>query len=212
MDAPLILIDNDLFILLAGSDLLEAACESLGFSFADLRRLDALKYMLLKPGRSLQKKPQAVLDKALAACDRVASLQTRPNSDDILSRLTVFTEIDGGEALLYATICENDCWLLGSGDIRAMVKLSNEESLVDIRKAVAGRVISLEVVCECLVKTRDVEFIQRAFQPVLGCDAKLMSLFGGTSYTRDCRLAAISSYRKHLESQVGSDLLYVGRQ
>lgn len=211
MGDQILLIDSDLFILLSSAQLLDRVSELLGIHTANLRRLDALPHMLRKPGRSMRRKyPQAVMDQALLDCDRIKGLTERPVSDEVLSRLLRPEDnIDDGEALLYSIVYERQCWLLGSGDKRAMMGLSQSPDLADIRDGVAGRIISLEVVCELLLKNETVEQVAATLGPLSDINQTLRILFGsGGPYTTEDRLDAVASYRRDLEKQVGDDFLF----
>ncbi len=210
-DDELLLIDSDLFILLSASGLLDRVVELLGFSIKQVRCLSALPHMLRKPNRSWRRKyPQQILDRALIDVNRIVSLSDRPDSDETFDRLIkADDDMDGGEALLYTTLCERNACLLGSGDKRAMKVLGAMKDLSDIRQQVAGRVVSLEVVCELLLKADDVAEITEAFLPLCDVNQTLIVLFGsGRPFTTKDRLEAVASYRRDFEKAVGRDFLY----
>ena len=208
-DEQLLLIDTDLFILLSGSGLVDRVVDLLGFSIQQVRRLEPLPHML-KKSRTLRKNyPQAIRDQALADCERVAGLVEQPTDTDVINRLIQIDRIDDGEALLYATVHEKKCWLLGSGDKNAMQALAKAETVADVRDGLSGRVISLETVCELLLQNDDVNEVASAFSPLCKLNKSLMVFFGsGGPYTKEDRLRSVTSYRRDLETTVGEDFLY----
>jgi|GEM_PF-919746 len=208
-DDELLLIDPDLFILLSASGLLDRVVELLGFPIENVRRLAALPFML-KSSRQMRKKyPEELRNKVLSDCDRIPGLDDAPTDADVMDRLIQIDRIDDGEVLLYASVHEQKCWLLGSGDKRAMTALATAESVADVRDGIAGRVISLEVVCELLLKADDVNTITKAFLPLKDVNVTLKSVFGsGGPFKTEDRLEAVASYHRDLEKTVGKDFLY----
>ena len=205
----LLLMDSDIFVLLAGAGLLDRAITALGFSVEKVRRLAALPHQLRK-GRSFRQRfPGPIRSLALAECQRVAAIENRPDDDDALARLIAIDDIDEGEALLLALTAESDVCYLASGDKRALVALATRDAVQKIRQAVAGRIISLEIVLEALVEAEGAANVGPALASIRAANTTINVLFGHqTDFDQQDRLRAIASYRDDLIRQVGEDFLY----
>jgi hypothetical protein len=172
-----LLVDSDVFVLLAASGSLPRVAELLGFSPEQLGRLAALPHMLQR-GRSFRKKySQDVRAKAGTVADAIPAILERPADDDRLQLLLSITGIDEGEALLYGLLAESaHCWLT-SGDKTAMRALAGQESLLAIRSMIAGRVICLESILKMLILADGVAGVAEAWLPLKDSYKSLSVIF-----------------------------------
>jgi hypothetical protein len=204
----LLLIDTDVFVLLAAAGLVGRVAELLGFELTEVRRLHPVERQLTRGRQFRQRFPEPVREKALFAARTVAPITERPEDDTLLQKLTL-TDIDEGEALMIALLAENPSWLLTTGDRRALVSLAKDSALADVRAAVAGRLVPIESVLRKLVTTDGVEAVAAAFAPVRDCDIKLRVIFSEANATNlDSCLEGIDSYLAALKREVGEGLLY----
>ena len=204
----LLLIDTDVFVLLAAAGLLERIAGLLGFEPDQVRRLHPVEAQLRRGKKFREKFPETVRTSALAAARTVKPLTERPANDAILQKLVV-TDIDEGEALLFASLVENPAWLLTTGDRRSLAALATHTELAEIRDALAGRLVCLETVLRLLVTTDGVEKIAAAFSCVRDCDTKLRVIFSEANATNiDSCLEGIDSYLASLKREIGNELLF----
>jgi len=203
MEERLLLVDSDIFILLAGAGMLDRAIELFGFSRSTTRRLEALPYQLRKWEAS-GSYPRHVCNAALQQCRAVAALTEQPMGLNAVSRLLDVKGIHSGEAVLYALLMERPSYYLASGDKRGMVAVATAPELADIRSAVAGRIICLEAVLGMLIREDGPDAVKAAFVPLCTCNKSLTVFFSET----DC-LEAVHSYFNDLVRQTGEGFLMV---
>ena len=209
MAEKILLIDSDIFILLAGADILEKAIGLLGFKMVNLRRLDALPHQLQRGKSFRQKYPKPVLDKALEWCDRVKPFVDRPADDDLQQALANVQRIDPGEAVMLGLLAEQEVFLLASGDKASMRALAQTPALADLKKAVSGRVIWLETILRLLLGKHETPMVARSFAALRDANMTLRVVFSqGEQTPLDHCLEAVDSYYKALVSEVGEGFLF----
>lgn len=205
-----LVIDSDVFILLAGSDLLMPALSLLGIQPADAQRLPALEYQLQRSSRWARVYPEGVRRMALAACRRIPPLTERPTSDAALQQLIAVEAIDEGEALVFALMIEQHGLYLASGDKRAMRALATAPHLRQVRDGIAGRVLCLESLLRLLVERQGLEAIADALPPVRDQYQTLRVAFSaGVATTKMSFDAAITGYLTDLIRDTGPGFLYL---
>jgi hypothetical protein len=199
-----LLIDSDVFVTLAGSDLLFRTLELLGFTPVQARRLDPLPHMLAKRPM-VNVYSTDVRQRAQIACGQVQGLREKPKNRSVESRLLEVADI--GEALLYAIATESPNALLASGDKAAMRAICSDPALQDVHDAVAGRVICFETLMRMLVHADGVGAVAAGFRAIT--HHKTIQVVFSEVNSRDqiqC-LAAIDSYLRELRGWVGDEFL-----
>jgi hypothetical protein len=205
-----LLVDSDIFILLAASGSLRRAAELLGFSQDQLRRLDALTHMLRESKRLQKKYSQEIRDKARAVAESVPPIVERPVDDDRLQLLLSIKGIDEGEALLYGLLAESaSCWLT-TGDKTSMRSLVGQDALQSVRKLIAGRVICLESILKLLVQADGVAAVAQAWLPLKDTYKSLSVIFSEVNCKdqNQC-LEALDSILNDLKTTLGSEFLFL---
>ncbi|NLG44747.1 MAG: hypothetical protein GX547_16010 [Phycisphaerae bacterium] len=205
-----LLIDNDAFLRLSGAGVLERAVQQLGFAREQVLRLPSLPYMIQK-SKSLQKRyAPALLARASANCPLIHPITNQPDAE-LMARLSNNPQVDGGEVLLYGLLVEHPLYLLASNDKRAMRALASDPRLIDIRDAVAGRVICLERIIRQFLGIHGQDATARFFQPVLDCDIMLQVVLSPATVAVPGRCAlALDAYLADLKRSVGEGFLYEG--
>jgi hypothetical protein len=209
MAVPRLLIDNDVFILLAGSELLEEAARILGLDLAEARRLQSLPF-IVRRNQARGRLPAAVADAVLSMCARIPVLDEEPEIER-LQALSDVQAIDPGEAVLFAVLAQQPVSLLITNDKRAVQTLAITPKLEVVRVAVAGRIITLETLLLALLERQTTLDLATALAPVLPLDTMLRVAFSEHSVTHpnQCR-EALEAYRAALEAVVGADFLWKG--
>lgn len=208
MSSPILLIDTDLFVLLAGAGLLSHLAQCLGVPPENIRRLPSLQSQI-KSKRFIDKIPVAELERLQQAINDVPAWTASPADTSILDRLADVPDIDPGEALLFATLYEQPVYLLASGDKRSMIALGNAPDLDDVRTAIKGRILSLETALTLLVNQNGAATIGPALQPLAAKHRTIDILFGTkTTFDDNETIHQIRSYLDHLVAQIGPSLLY----
>jgi hypothetical protein len=208
MGERLLLVDSDVFIILSAAGYLERAICLLGFRFEAARRLPALESQLIRGAAFRDRYPDAVRHEALKCCGMVASLTERPDDSSVLDSLALVSDIDEGEAVMYALLKEQPSWLLVSGDKRAMCALAATPELSAVHNALTGRIICLEALIRKLVERDGIQPVAKAFAP-LGAISKTLSVVfskGETTSLADC-MKALDDYLRDLTKQVGAGFL-----
>ena len=201
---PQLLIDNDIFIIIAGAKLLSSAISILGFDPANARRLYTLPHVVQK------KKIYSIdiIERVVKACEYVSAIVEAPDYT-IYQQLGEEVKIDPGEAILYALLAEHGSFFLTSKDKNAMRALTHAPSLQYIKSAIAGRVICLETILLMLIDRYGVERIGRALAPMLPTNVILgIALSPGCIGQPDECRTALSAYHRNLLNDVGSDFLW----
>ncbi len=207
MSSPLLLVDTDLFVLLAGAGLLDELAVCLGIPPENIRRLPALQSQI-KSKRFIDKIPADELARLLTAIAHVTPWTDSPADTALLERLNV-ENIDAGEAQLFATLCEHPVYLLGSGDKRALIALGSTPDLKDVRTSLQGRILSLETALTLLIRKLGAKAVGTALKPLWEKHRTIDILFGTkTAFDDQESLRQIQSYLDHLKQSIGPDLLY----
>ncbi len=112
-----LLIDNDAFIILAGTDLLTEALSVLGYTPEQALRLAALPHMLGKSKQLKARYPADIITKAGAACDQIPALKDREGDPEVFERLiNAHDDLNDGEALMLTVAVERHGYSVLTGD------------------------------------------------------------------------------------------------
>lgn len=201
--SDLLVVDSDLFVLLAGAELLEELIEALGFSHQSARRLQPLPFML-KKGPLARRYSEEIRGKAEAACEKIAPLEDRP-SMELFEQFNQVPEIDPGEALLFTTATEGDGNRIVTGDLRACRALAAAKHLGPIRDRLTGRVVCLEAALDLLHGRLGFGPLRRRLAPLRSVHQTLKVLFSaGLDTQEDIFLGALTSYLRAVRQDLGS--------
>ncbi len=207
--ARLLLIDTDVFALLAGAGMLDQVIEGLGFDRSTTRRLPFVRAQMKRGRNFCETYSLAIRNRVIKRCEDIPSLPARASEDSTFEPLTRVDEIDYGETQLIALLAENEHFILTTGDKRALRALCDEESLSGVRRKVEGRIVCLESVIRLLVDRLGIEAAAKAFTPMRDVNKMLSVVFsqGNATPEADCR-DYLGSYLRELESDLGEDFLY----
>ncbi len=199
-----LLIDSDMFALLAGEGALEPVVKVLGFDTSCCTRLDALPGMV-RSQRAFPDLSQDQADRIILWCGRIPPW-TEPGSLPLSKRLAKYRRIDPGEVLLLATLAERPNFFLLSGDKNWMRVLGSSLELQDIREAISGRVICLERLLEVLIKKLGMRGAARLLSPARKRNKTLAVLLSEGERTSEahCR-EGLRAYLDELEQTLGAD-------
>jgi hypothetical protein len=204
-----ILIDNDALLKLARYGLLAEALALFECTPTDVRVLAAAKYRLLPAKNRLRcckdEESAARLEAFLKTCNPLDAKLADP---DLLDVLNAVPNIDAGEALLFAVGANNRDTLVITGDKRSLEALWSHDSVADISKALAGRVVSVEVLFSMLTESQ-FTLIQQRVRDKPDVDMTLKIVFG-VSVPADFESVkkGFNSYISDLRSRTGT-LLYI---
>ncbi len=203
-----ILFDNDALLKLARYGLLDEAIALFGCTSADVSVLATAKYYLLPARNRLRfcedEESAAKLESFLGASKRLDAQAADP---DLLDSLTIIENIDAGEALLLAVGATNRDTLVITGDKRSLAALCSHDSVVHVSSALAGRVVSMEVLFLYLIE-HHFTHIQECVRSKPDVDTALRMVFGiSVDADLDSVREGLTSYIKHLQNMTGI-LLY----
>ena len=200
-----LLIDTDIFVLLAGAGMLDRVIDLFGFTKPNVYRLDAVTYQIQRSA-SFKKYPAVVRSRALAACGEVVPLAMRDPSTRTLARLSEIYDLDDGEVQLIAAMMEQDTYFLATGDKRAIRAAARDQW---VRPQVQGRIICLETALIELVCNDGIEIVASAFSVLRDVNTTLRVVFSrGDDTSHENCIAGLDSYLNELIADVGSDFLY----
>lgn len=203
----MLLVDSDAFIILGATGLLKEAGRTLGVQLEDIRRLDALPFMLDR-GRLAKRYPQAMREQVRSWCAMVSPIVEFPR-EITRQRLVGIEDIDFGEARLVGLLFDNPKSLLLSNDKRALCALRAAADLEDIYERLCGRVVCVETVLLELLRTLGIKVVAEAVSPLRPYNRMLNAVFSmGAETPLDQCLAGLSSYIEYLRVEVGDRLLF----
>jgi hypothetical protein len=204
-----LLLDSDIFLLLAGAGLMEETIAALGFSLGETRRLDALAHMLRHRARAFSKYSEEILTRAADDCTRIAALDEEPDAETMALFVERGAQVHGGEAVLLALTASHETYLLATNDKTALRAIACEAGWSVLRGKVAGQVICLETVMKMLLERLGTEELARRIAPVLRFEPRLYAIFSPAQSGRagDC-LIAVESFLAGLRRELGEDFLW----
>jgi len=204
-----ILLDNDALLKLARYGLLDEAVALFECTPTDVRVLATAKYQLLPAKNRLRfckdEESAARLEAFLKTSNPLDAGLADP---DLLDVLNAVPNIDAGEALLFAVGANNRDTLVITGDKRSLATLCSHDSVADVSKALAGRVVSMEVLFSMLTEYQ-FTLIQERVRDKPDVDMTLKIVFGVTVPADfESVKKGFNSYISDLRSRTGT-LLYV---
>jgi hypothetical protein len=136
----LYLIDNDIAIKLAQTDLLQEVCSMLELTASNTLRLGTLKFVCARklekqglPGRIKSQIIRQISD----FCNQYQTI-SEPEDPKILNQLSS-PGIDPGETLLLAQAVMNPAAVLLTGDRRCVIALATDPNLTSVAQLLVGR-------------------------------------------------------------------------
>ncbi len=204
----LILIDNDALLKLGRYGLIDESVALFGCISIDVRVLATAKYSLLPAKNRLRLCKDEESAARLEAFFRTSNPLDAGSADpDLLDALNAIQNIDAGESLLLAVGATNRSTLVITGDKRALAALCSHESVAQAASALAGRVVSMEVLFSHLVE-HQFAHIQERVRAKPDVDKALSIAFGVTAPAAlESVQEALASYTSHLRAVTGV-LLY----
>ncbi|MCP2729697.1 hypothetical protein [Limnofasciculus baicalensis] len=204
-----LLIDNDALLKLARYGLLDQALALFKCTPTDVSVLPAAKYRLLPAKNRLRfckdEESAARLEAFFKTSNRLDAGLADP---DLLDILNAVPNIDAGEALLFAVAANNRNTLVITGDKRSLEALCSYDSVAHVSKALAGRVVSVEVLFSMLAEYR-FTLIQELVRAKPDVDKTLNNVFGVTVPADfESVKEGFASYISDLRRKTGT-LLYV---
>jgi hypothetical protein len=206
---PSLLIDNDALLKLARYGLLDEALAIFDCTAAGAIVLASAKYKLLPAKNRLRFCKDEESAARLEAFLRTSNqLDAGLADSDLLDVLNAVPKIDAGEALLFAVGATNSNTLVITGDKRSLEALCSHDSVADVSKSLAGRVVSVEVLFSMLAESQ-FTFIQERVRAKPDVDQTLNNSFGVTVPADfESVKEGLNSYINDLRSKTGT-LLYV---
>ncbi|OYD88506.1 hypothetical protein CDG77_23300 [Nostoc sp. 'Peltigera membranacea cyanobiont' 213] len=203
-----ILIDNDALLKLARYNLLDEVIASFNCTSTNLFVLATAKYSLFPAKNRLRFCKEEISASRLEAfLQKCNSLNAQSADPELLDALNAVQNIDAGEALLLATGATNQGSLVITGDKRSLIALCTNDSVAQVSRSLAGRVVSLELVFLLLVE-HQFTYVQECVRAKPDIDKALKIVFGVTAPASfEVVQEGLASYISHLRSATGT-LLY----
>jgi hypothetical protein len=181
-----LLIDTDAFCKLALGGLFRDSLSLLGASVPECGRLAALPHMLRR-GRLRRTYGPAACDRMIGEAESLPIIGRQ--GDSWLDRLSPVTEIDPGEAQIFAAAAEAGLMLV-SGDKRALRALA---AVTGFPGALARRIVVIEALLLALCDHLGPDELRRRVVPLMTVDRMFQVCFSPSS--RDPRDGLLSYYR-----------------
>lgn len=200
-----ILIDNDVLLKLARYALLDEAIALFECTPTDVRVLATAKYRLLPAKNRLRfckdEESAARLEAFLKTSNPLDPGLADPDLWDVLNAVP---NIDSGEALLFAVGANNRDTLVITGDKRSLAALCSHDSVIHVSNALAGRVVSMEVLFSILVE-HQFAHVQECVRSKPNVDKALSIAFGVTTPADlNSVREGLNSYIRHLRNVTGA--------
>ena len=162
---PRLLVDSDLFAKLGIAGLLGRLLEFLGVELAECGRLPALPHMLRRGGiPALYGSDRC--ERLVPTADQMGVIP--PASTSWLARVAGVSQIDAGEAQLFASAAEHGL-LIVTGDKRSVIAMSQLDAFP---AALSGRIISMEAALLALCGRLGAEPVRAALAPLVAVKDK----------------------------------------
>lgn len=200
-----LLIDNDAILKLASYGLLDVAFSMFNIQPKDIHVLATAKYALLPAqGRLRRCKTEECANRLESFLAKVNKLTPDGVDAGILDMLIAKPGIDAGEALLIGVAASDSDSYIITGDKRALEALQMGEGLDNVRNALAGRMLSLELLFSFLVEG-DFAQVQESVRNQPGVDKALTNAFGVSAPVDLASVrAALDSYVSYLRRSTGT--------
>jgi hypothetical protein len=201
----ILFIDNDALLKLVSYDLLETALAMFHIRQEDVRVLATAKYALLPANNRLRR---CKTEQCATRLESFLPKATKLSADDAdaaaLDALAEMPGIDAGEALMFAVAAPKSDSFIITGDKRALEALQIGQSHHGVRDALAGRVLSIELLFSFMVEG-DFAQLQAQVRSQPGVDTALSSIFGvSVPASPESVRAALDSYIGHLRHRTGT--------
>jgi hypothetical protein len=193
-----LLIDTDVFCVLAAGRLLDDAVSVFGTDLSGCARLPALPHMLRK-GRLRKKYGDQIGDELIPIANSIPVIE-QPETQ-WLDRLTPVQNIDPGEAQLFALAAEKRLAVI-TGDKRALRALKDIPGFAD---ALAGRVVVLEAILIVLCARLGPTVVSARVQPLITHDSMIRVCFSPSNPDPE---DALLSYYQNLEIELDPLVLW----
>ena len=198
-------IDNDALLKLASYDLFDTALGIFGIRPADAHVLATAKYVLLPAKDRLRRcKTEQCASRLESFLSRAIKLGADDAVTATLDALVERPGVDAGEAIMLAAAASKPDSFVITGDKRALEALQVGQGLDDVREALAGRVLSLELLFSFMIVS-DFAQVQARVRGKPGVDKALTNAFGvSTPASLESVSDALDSYVAHLRRQTGT--------
>ena len=201
----LLLIDNDALLKLTRYGLLDKVVALFDCKIADVRVLATAKYVLLPTkNRLLFCEDEESYSRLESSLKTAKPLDARLADPELLDAISAVQNIDAGEALLLAVGATATGAFVITGDKRSLAALCSHESVAHLANALAGRVVSMEVLFLYLVEDQFI-YVQECVRSKPNVDKALNIAFGVTiPATYESAQEALASYINHLRAVTGN--------
>lgn len=200
-----VFIDNDALLKLASYDLLDTVLTMFDIAPGDIRVLATAKYSLLPAKDRLRRcKMEECADRLGSFLATARKLASDDVDGSMLDSLSAKPGIDPGEAMMLAAAASDSDPFVITGDKRALEALQTGEGLDEVREALAGRVLSLELLFSFLVEG-NFDQVQERVRKQPGVDKAIANAFGVSAPAGlDSVRAALDSYVEYLRRSTGT--------
>jgi hypothetical protein len=197
-----LLVDSDVFAKLGIAGLLEEVLKLLAVTPGECGRLPALPHMLRRGGLPALYGAEAC-EALVPTADKMGVIPSA--STEWLARVAGVSQIDAGEAQLFASAAEYGLLVL-TGDKRSVIAMSQVDGFP---AALAGRIISLESALLALCGHLGHDKVREALAPLVAIkDKKEKTIAVCFSDGNPDPVAALQSYFDDLKKKVAPLMLW----
>lgn len=201
----ILFIDNDALLKLANYDLLDTALVMFNIRPEDTYILATAQYVLLPAKDRLRRcKTEQCAARLESFLPRVTKLRADDADAATLDALAERPGIDAGEAVMFAVAAlQSDSFII-TGDKRAIEALQTGQGQEGVREALAGRILSIELLFSFMVEG-DFTQVQARVRSQPGVDMALTHIFGVSApASLESVRAGLDSYVAHLRRLTGT--------
>lgn len=197
--------DTDILLKLSAMDLVQETTQLLQVSERDIYILPSAPHYLLKAGKRLIGRYGRNAVERAQALARQLKVVNFPLDESELDLLRGVSDIDTGEALLYASTQTLQAFWLLTGDKRSLVALAEAPDCQAIAARLSGKVICLEQIIVRILHSHPFEAVLSKIVPARECDTVVKVAFGSGNQTNlSHAIQILDAYIRELRAVTGN--------
>jgi len=197
--------DTDILLKLSAMDLVQETTQLLQVSEHDIYILPSAPHYLLKAGKRLIDRYGRNAVERAQKLVRQLKVANFPLDESELDLLRGVSDIDTGEALLYASTQTLHAFWLLTGDKRSLTALAKAPDCQVIVARLGGKVICLEQIIVHILRSHPFETVLNKIVPARECDTVVKVAFGSGNQTDLSRaIETLDAYISELRAVTGN--------
>ncbi len=204
----LLFLDNDIILKLGALGLLKDLEKLFNTDASSIYILPTAKHYISNNKNLRIKYSEELLQDILTLIKNYQDIPAEFINDETYLSLTDIDRIDSGERLLFSINPGDKDFLILTGDKNAIIQLSNQPNIDNIKAELAGKIVCLEYIFLKLSEINSFDLIQSQMKGKdFGSDKTLELVFNQSNLTIEKAREGLVSYYNDLKKQT-DDLLF----